>query len=1019
MNYKSLLPAVALAAVMMACAREEAPFEGNSPVPATISVSIPKDGLTKVALSQDTDPDGVVKLTWESTDIITVEDAADDSKSVEFTYVSGAGTASAEFSAADITPLSGATSYNIRLTSNLPGGFANQTQASDGSTAHLGYAATISGVSTYDDATFSQAWATSHGSGTFASSSVLRIRAQMPTAAIANAVQKVVVKSSVPIFDEGNELAVTLGTPGTSGKVVTVYATLPSGDVIIPAGTELLFQFQVSADVHDKYTAYRKTTAAQSLIGGQVNAFKINCPSIESFAGPDDDGTQEKPYLIGDRHQMDAMHTLLGDNESKYFKMVDDVDLAAINPWEPLCLSVSENKEIHFDGGRHTISHLTADATYNYPSFFGFLWGEVKNVVFDAASITCNNEKDKSGGVVSGYIGGSGHQGDCSGVTIINSTLTSGGGSAFLGGLGGRVGKASYFTDCHVINTTLTSSGGNVGGLLSYIASNASTSITDCSADRVTISITGANYGGGLVSQIASDNVTIRRCHTSGTIRRQSGATRHMGGLVGLIQKAGIQIVNCYSTCTINGYQWAGGLVGSWWTGSSGSMDHCFASGDVSSSYGYGAFGGLVGTIQVPDVSITNCVAWNSLIKQRLSSDYSSGAVVGYTHPNCVLTNNYRKPGMTFTNLYWAPSASFDHPDVNGTTAPLVRIGTDLIEANAVPETTLTELEEASKTRWAYHGHPLPSSAVVVPDDTYGWVSDDISGGSAPDTDPEASGWTDTPTLDLNALGATTYTVRDGVQYTHFHGQWQGEWREINIVRTTLNEHNSLGVYYNYQDDGLLFLNEKCEYLDAIAGTNGSMACCQFVRVDDVVKHAATASSEWTANCALTIDNGVVNIVKVNGNSGAAMLPNRTVSCAGPLLVWKGNLLELPQEWLDADSDAWLTTTHPRTAIGLSKDGKTVIQVTVDGRWNNSSSPTSRRAIGMSVTLLAQLMKGLGCYKAMNFDGGGGTCMWVYGYGDSRFIVNHPHNPLNNKYYWTPATLRETGSAVYIHSDLK
>jgi hypothetical protein len=849
---------------------------------------------------------------------------------------------------------------------------------------------------------------------------------------MANSVKKVIVKSSAPIFDEGNELDITITTPGSTDKVVTVYATLPPGDVNIASGTEVLFQFQVSGDVHDKYTSYRKTTSAQTLGSGKVNVFKINCPNIESYAGKDDDGSESNPYLIGDRHQMDAMHTLLGSDEEKYFKMVDDVDLNAINPWQPLCLASSENKHLHFDGSGHTISHLTANTTYDYPSFAGFLWGEVNNVVFDAASITCNDAKAKSGGVVSGYIGGSGNAGGCSGVTIINSTLTSGGGSAYLGGLGARVGKASSFSNCHVINTTITSLGGYVGGLLSYIASSVDLSITDCSADRVTV--TGAGYyAGGLVGLISSKNVSIRRCHTSGTVQRSSGSTRHYGGLVGCVQNEGAQIINSYSTCEIKGYQWSGGLVGSWWstssfTGGSGIVNHCFASGKISDA-GNSGDGGLIGSLEVPGITVTNSVAWNSIIAANKHGDgnYSSGAVVGRTHPQSILTDNYRKPGMSIT-AYWVPSADFDHPnsqqDGEGVWHTW-RIGTDLNESNGA-YTTETSISSPLGI-WAYHGKHLASGAVVEPDDTYGWVSDDITGGSAPDTDPEAAGWTDTPTLDLSTLGATTTTIRDGVEYTHFHGQWEGEWREINIVRTTLNEHNRLGVYYNYQDEGLLYLDEKCVQVDAIAGTNGSMACCQFVRIDDVVKHAATSTNPWTANCALTIDNGAVNIVKVNGNSGAAMLPNRTVSCAGPLLVWKGNVQNATSEWLAIDTDNWLSTESPRTAIGLSKDGKTVIQVTVDGRWDGMGN-TSRRAVGMSTDMLAQLMRGLGCYKAMNFDGGGGTQMWIYGEGDKHNIVNHPHNswPVYGTepaaYYWIKSNevaRRTTGSAVYIYSDLK
>ena len=281
--------------------------------------------------------------------------------------------------------------------------------------------------------------------------------------------------------------------------------------------------------------------------------------------------------------------------------------------------------------------------------------------------------------------------------------------------------------------------------------------------------------------------------------------------------------------------------------------------------------------------------------------------------------------------------------------------------------------------------------------------------------------WSDEPTLDFVALGGTRVTVVPGVEWTTFHGTWEGQVRNINIIRTALNEHNSLGIYYDYPHypDDVVFpdgedprdLDKKCIYLDAVAGTNGPMACCQFVRVNGVVERVPTDTDDWAENCALTIDEGnAVDIVKVNGNFDAATLPNMNVGCGGPLLVWKGNIQTYP-DWANED---FIKTTHPRTALGLSKDGKTVIQVTVDGRWTSSSS--AERAIGMPTDLLSQLMKALGCYKAMNLDGGGGTAMWVYGYGNSRNIVNHVAVNVPD---WNGTNLRATGNAVYIKSDLK
>lgn len=62
---------------------------------------------------------------------------------------------------------------------------------------------------------------------------------------------------------------------------------------------------------------------------------------------------------------------------------------------------------------------------------------------------------------------------------------------------------------------------------------------------------------------------------------------------------------------------------------------------------------------------------------------------------------------------------------------------------------------------------------------------------------------------------------------------------------------------------------------------------------------------------------------------------------------------------------------HPRTAIGFSRDSSTLYLLTVDGRSENSG--------GTTLSELADLMRRVGAWQAMNFDGGGSTTMVVEG----------------------------------------
>lgn len=84
-------------------------------------------------------------------------------------------------------------------------------------------------------------------------------------------------------------------------------------------------------------------------------------------------------------------------------------------------------------------------------------------------------------------------------------------------------------------------------------------------------------------------------------------------------------------------------------------------------------------------------------------------------------------------------------------------------------------------------------------------------------------------------------------------------------------------------------------------------------------------------------------------------------------------------------SDAFTRAPHPRTAIGLSKDAKTLYFVVADGR--RTGIP------GMTLADLADFMADeLSTCSAINLDGGGSTTMWV---GDK--VVNRPSDGVERR----------------------
>lgn len=92
-----------------------------------------------------------------------------------------------------------------------------------------------------------------------------------------------------------------------------------------------------------------------------------------------------------------------------------------------------------------------------------------------------------------------------------------------------------------------------------------------------------------------------------------------------------------------------------------------------------------------------------------------------------------------------------------------------------------------------------------------------------------------------------------------------------------------------------------------------------------------------------------------------------------PLLVQDGKTTT------SATKGSFCTARHPRTMVGLDKTGTKLLLAVVDGRQPSLS-------VGMRCDEEAALMKDLGAWDAINFDGGGSTTMYVAGQG----VVNSP-----------------------------
>ena len=98
-------------------------------------------------------------------------------------------------------------------------------------------------------------------------------------------------------------------------------------------------------------------------------------------------------------------------------------------------------------------------------------------------------------------------------------------------------------------------------------------------------------------------------------------------------------------------------------------------------------------------------------------------------------------------------------------------------------------------------------------------------------------------------------------------------------------------------------------------------------------------------------------------------------------------------------------SVHPRTALGMSKDKKTVYLLFCDGRREGWS-------LGCDFPSLSTILVAMGCWEAINLDGGGSSTLCTWDKARNRpMVLNRPCTSAA----WTLAALRDTGSNAAIY----
>ena len=219
-------------------------------------------------------------------------------------------------------------------------------------------------------------------------------------------------------------------------------------------------------------------------------------------------------------------------------------------------------------------------------------------------------------------------------------------------------------------------------GLFYYITSGTVENLSVVDAD---IESSSGNFNMGILADWTNGSVTIRNCHTSGTIHNKTG-NKLLGGVIGSA-KAGAQIIGCSSDAEIisdyyddgDGYSdcdTVGGIVGQWENATDAALiSDCWFGGSISCGFNDSGVGGILGANfdfyeNQPGVDIQNCLVATREIRCAEPGNITwIGAVVNGQVTNCLWPDSPPSDVVLDPDIY---------PDYNGNYLAVIKMVVDL-----------------------------------------------------------------------------------------------------------------------------------------------------------------------------------------------------------------------------------------------------------------------------------------------------------------------------------------------------
>ena len=224
-------------------------------------------------------------------------------------------------------------------------------------------------------------------------------------------------------------------------------------------------------------------------------------------------------------------------------------------------------------------------------------------------------------------------------------------------------------------------------GLFHYITSGTVENLSVVDAD---IKSSSGNFNMGILADWTNGSVTIRNCHTSGTIHNKTGK-KLLGGVIGSA-KAGAQIIGCSSDAEIiseyeeNSGDTVGGIVGQWEDATDAALiSDCWFGGSISCGFRDSGVGGILGANfdffdNQPGVDIQNCLVATREIRCAEPGNITwIGAVVDGQVTNCLWPDSPPSDVVLDPDIY---------SDYNGNYLAVVKMVVDWDAGTAGPDPT-------------------------------------------------------------------------------------------------------------------------------------------------------------------------------------------------------------------------------------------------------------------------------------------------------------------------------------------